>query len=603
MGYIEQNGWVGDLVRELEEEFTNGVTQISKYVSFNIHDNIEKVDAYLNSKPTSGEKDSLNRDKPFFNIVTSASNIWYRATDIDRKNIKIKAHSDKSVIPAFLASMHLRNWMKRDKFGIFLNEWGRILSRYGSAVVKFVEKGGKLHAMVIPWNKLIIDPVEFDGNVTIEILELTPSQLRKRKDYDSDIVEKLIDAASSRETMDGDEKDNRPYYIKLYEVHGEMPVSYLTGDTNDSKKYSQQMHVISYIAGKEKGDFDDFTLYSGRESKHPYMITHLIKEDGRSMAIGAVEHLFEAQWMVNHSVKAVKDQLDLASKLIFQTADQNFFAMNALQAIENGDILIHKPNMPLTQVNNSSHDTSAWQTFLGQWKSLGDEIVGASESLRGDNPPSGQAWRLTEALLQESHSLFELMTENKGLYIEEMMRNYVIPFLKTKMDSKDEIVAVLDDTEIAKIDSRYIRNKSNKLARKIIKDKILNEEYPTPEEQMQLTQDIQVGIQENLSELGNQRFFKPSDISSKTWADVLSDLEWEVEVDVTAENDTAKDDLVTLSTVLQTIADPVKRQVLSTPEGKLLFNRILKATNVVSPLEISDMPNIPMGLPPQENAV
>jgi nucleoside-diphosphate-sugar epimerase len=39
------------------------------------------------------------------------------------------------------------------------------------------------------------------------------------------------------------------------------------------------------------------------------------------LVIGRHMHGKKAQWMVNHSQKAIKDQLDLASKLIFQTAD------------------------------------------------------------------------------------------------------------------------------------------------------------------------------------------------------------------------------------------------------------------------------------------
>jgi hypothetical protein len=589
-GYIEENGSVGALVRKLEDEFKNGTTHISKYVEYNLHDNIEKIDAYLNSKHTSGKVDSLGREKPFFNIVTAAVNIWYRATDIDRKNIKIKAASSQEVIPAFLASVHLQDWMRRDNFGAFLNEWGRVLARYGSAVCKFIEQDNSLHAMVVPWNKLIIDPVEFEGNVTIEILELTEAQLRKKKGYDQEIVKKLCSSTQSRQTMDGTDKDNRDNYIKLYEVHGEMPLSYLTGDDKDSDIYTQQMHVIASVATGKADDFDDYTLYAGRESKHPYMITHLIKEDGRAMGIGAVEHLFEAQWMANHSVKAMKDQLDLASKLIFQTSDQNFYNQNALVAIENGDIMVHAVNQPLTQINNGTHDMTQWQNFLTAWKSIANEVTGVSESMMGQNPPSGTAWRLTEALLSENHSLFELMTENKGLHIEEMLRQYVLPFLKKKMDTAKEVSATLEANDISKIDKKFIKNVATQTVNHILVKKILNEEEPTVQDQMGLTGAVQGQVQDSLSEMGNTRFFKPDELPDVTWAEVFKDLEWEVEVDVTQEASNPKDDLVTLSTVFQTIADPAKQAVLATPEGKMLFNKILMMAGSVSPLQMSDLP-------------
>jgi hypothetical protein len=154
---------VAELVRKLEQDYITGTTTISKYVDFSQYENIEKIDAYLNSKHVSGSEDSLGREKPFFNIVTAAVNIWYRATDIDRKNIRIKANQLSQHLPAFIATLHLQEWMRREGFGAFLNEWGRSLARYGSSVLKFVEKGGTLKATVMPWNRLITDTVDFES--------------------------------------------------------------------------------------------------------------------------------------------------------------------------------------------------------------------------------------------------------------------------------------------------------------------------------------------------------------------------------------------------------------------------------------------------------
>ena len=422
-------------------------------------------------------------------------------------------------------------------------------------------------------------------------MELTESQLRKRKGYDQDIVDKLCLTLASRETIGKDKKDTKDNFIKLYEVHGELPLSYLTGNEEDNYTFVQQMHVVSFVANNDTNDFDNFTLISGKEEKDPYMLTHLIKEDGQTLSIGAVQHLFEAQWMMNHTTKAIKDQLDLASKLIFQTADANFVGQNALTAIENGDILIHAQNQPLTELNNTSHDITSLQNYGQQWKVLANEITGVSESMMGVNPPSGTPWRLTEALLNESHSLFELMTENKGLYIEDMFRNHVIPHIKKSLNNSKEISAILEANDIDKIDSRFIKNVSTREVNKMLVKKILNGEQPTPEEQMMMTSQVQGQVQSGLNDLGNQRFFKPSEISDTTWKSVFKDMEWNLQVDITGESSSAKDDLVTLSTVLQTIANPAMAPVLNTPQGKTLFNLILQKSGGLSPLQLSDIPN------------
>jgi hypothetical protein len=579
-----------DLVRKQEQNYIAGNTTISRYVHFNQYDNIEKIDAYLNSKHISGETDSLGREKPFFNIVTAAVNIWYRATDLDRKDIRVKATKQSDYFPAFLATVHLQQWMRRENFGSFLKDWGRSLARYGSTVLKFVEQKGELHWMIVPWNRLIADPVDFDAAPKIEKLYLTPAQLRMRKGYDQEMVEKLISAVGTRKTLDKQNQDTRADYIELYEVHGELPLCFITEKEKDDKKYVQQMHVISFLENEKKDGYDDFSLISGREAQDPYMITHLIREDGRTQAIGAVEHLFEAQWMVNHSAKAIKDQLDLASKLIFQTADPNFVGQNALAAIENGDILIHADGKPLIQLQNNSHDITSLQNFSAQWQALAKDITSTPDAISGQTMPSGTPFRQVAILNQESHSLFEVMTENKGIHVEEMMRRFIIPFLKKQMDTTEEISATLDDYHITQIDALYTKNKAIQIDNNQKKKAILSGQIASNQDLAAL----QSSVQDGLNTQGNQRFFKPSDIPSKTWKEIFKDLEWDLDVEVTNETGDKATILQTLSTVLTNIAS--NPALLNNPNAKLVFNKILEATGVVSPVEL--MPPTSPFLPP-----
>jgi len=593
---------VADLVRKMEDEDQTGNTKMSKYVTFSMRETIEKVDAYLNSKHTSGDKDSMGRDKPFFNIVTAAVNIWYRATDIDRKNIILRATRQDQHVLAFIVTILLQEYMRKSAFGKFLNEWGRVLARYGSAILKFIEKDGELFSEVMPWNRMLVDPVDFDNNIKVERLWFTVAQLRAKKEYDQILVEELINAQTIRKTLDGQKTDNKSNYIEVFELHGELSLAYLTDKESDEDTYVDQTHVISYVAKKEGATsdkkFDDFTLYAGRESKSPYMITHLIKEDGRTLSIGAVEHLFESQWMVNHNAKAIKDQLDLASKLIFQTSDGNFIGQNVLNSIENGQVLIWSSKdggSPLTQVQNNSHDISALQSYGSQWKDNGREINGIAESMV-QQAKSGAAWRQTRAELQEAHSLFELMIENKGLDLEIIMIKRILPYLKKKMDTTDEIAAILEEHKINKLDSMYVPAEATKRVNKQIKDDILNKTpedieagnlFP-PEQQQENMASEEQAIQKALNVFGSQRFIKPSDISTKTWKTVLKDFEWDVEIDVTGESKDKEAILTTLTTVLQTIGtNPL---ILQDPNMKMLFNKILSETGAISPIEISSVP-------------
>ena len=567
-----------NIVRDAKINFTTGKTTLGKYVTWSLHENIEKIDAYINSKHISGETDSLGREKPFFNITTAAVNIWYKATDIDRKDIKIKASKAKDTIGAFLLNIHLQEYMKRQNVGLFLNNWGRTLAKYGSAVVKFVEKGGELHMNVIPWNRLIVDSVDFYNNAQIERLFYTPSQLRNNKSYDQEKVKALLDALATRKTMDDQQVDTNADYIELYEVHGEFPLSFLTGNDKDAETFTQQMHVISYV-GDGKGKFDDFTLVSGREKKNPYMITHLIEEDGRVMAIGAVEHLFEAQWMVNHSVKAIKDQLDLASKLIFQTSDGSFVGQNVLQAIETGDIMIHSPNQPLTQIANNSHDITSLQDYSSQWQTLAQQITSTPDAISGGTMPSGTAYRQVAVLNQEVHNFFDMMIENKALYLENMLREYIIPHLKTKFNTSEEIAATLGMEDITKLDQMYIKSEANRIINDTNKQAILSGKLAEPIDESA----IQGQVKDMLMEQGSQRFIKPSEVENTTWNDIFKEIEYTSNVEITNEASNKAERLATLTELLQTIAK--SPQILQDPNGKLFFNKILEESSVISPIQ------------------
>ena len=578
---------VCEIVREMESDYNSGNTKLSEYVDFSLSDTLNKIEAYLNSKHTTGDVDALGREKPFFNIVTATRNVWYRATDIDRKNIKVRADKLSNYVIAFAAQMKLNEWMKKARFGVFLNEWGRNLATYGSAVTKFVEKDGELHCINVPWNRIICDAIDFDNNVKIEVLEYTPAQLKKNKAYDKEMVESLLESLSPREDLNKTKKDNKANYIKVYEVHGELPLSLITEDEKDEDTYVQQMHVVSFVASKPSGrgnwnkEYKDFTLYKGKEKKDPYMITHLIKEDGRVLGIGAIEHLFEAQWMVNHTAKQIKDTLDFASLLILQTSDNTFVGRNVLDSLITGDVLIYDRNQDpngIQQVNNQ-HDITQIQSFSQMWQNVAKEQSATPDAIRGNTQPSGTAYRLQQLITNESHSLFELMTENKGLAIEDMFREHIGPFIKTQLDTTEEVMDTLDSQGVTQFDSMYIPNEAIRRNNKRIIDQVLSGQVA---DQGDLAS-IEQGIKKELSVYGNQRSLKPNDV---TWAKVLEGFEMEVEVDPTKESEDTEAALTSLATTFQTIASLAGRPM--TPDERLTFNAIMEKAGTVSPLQLSN---------------
>lgn len=191
------------------------------------------------------------------------------------------------------------------------------------------------------------------------------------------------------------------------------------------------------------------------------------------------------------------------------------------------------------------------------------------------------------------------MTENKGLAIEQMMRTYIIPYLKTQMSTSKEISATLDANGITQLDSMYVkaevtRRKNTHIKKHMLADNGLGGEVAPPFDEQGAANDIQ----NELNTTGNQRFIKPSSVSNQTWAELFKDLQWNVEVEVTGETTDKQAVLTSLTNLFETIADPVRSQVLKTPAGKLLFNKILETTGNISPIEINEA-NMTPPQPPQ----
>lgn len=581
---------VCEMVREMESNYKTGFVHIGDYVDFYMHKTIENITAYLNSRHINGLFDSLDREKPFFNIVVSTANIWQRATDIDRKDIRFVASNTKEQLLTFVANAKLRNWMDKAGYAVYLNKWGRTLARYGSAVRKVVKSNGELNIDVVPWSSIICDARDFKAMPVIEKLYYTPAQLQQKKEYDQDMVKELIEkAVSVRKDISDQSVDNQSNFIEIYEIHGNLPLSLLTDDVKDKNTYRQQMHVVSFIL-KDKDEYEEFTLFRGKEEKSPYTLTHLIEEDDRTLAIGAVETLFDAQWMMNHTAKQMKDYLDMASQMIFQTADQNYLGRNVLTGTTVGNVLVYADNKPLTQVNTSAGNISALESYANQWRVLTQELTSTPEAYRGITPPSGTPYSTVATLVQQAGSLFGLMVQNKGLDIEKFLREDLIPFLKTQMDTSEEITAILEDYDVKQIDSIYVPKEAIKRHNAKVVNDVINLKTPSP-----YMKDVMMAkVQEEMATLGNQRFFKPDEISSTTWKKVLKDFEWKVQIEITGENVDKRAALETLANVFRDVVQ-LGPQLEQNPNAKMLLSQIMNLAGVISPIQMTSAPaNPPM---------
>jgi hypothetical protein len=173
------------------------------------------------------------------------------------------------------------------------------------------------------------------------------------------------------------------------------------------------------------------------------------------------------------------------------------------------------------------------------------------------------------------------MTENKGIHIEEMCTTYILPHLFKQMDTSDEVVLHLESDDIMQIDARFVPREAKRKYLQEFKRMIIDGEIPEEFDQASVEQ----GVRQDMTEMGNMRSFKPSDIQTKTWKKTLEDLEMKLVVEVTNEQQDKQAVLQTLASVFQTVAS--NPAVLQDPNARMIFNTILSETGKISPLQLA----------------
>jgi hypothetical protein len=132
-------------------------------------------------------------------------------------------------------------------------------------------------------------------------------------------------------------------------------------------------------------------------------------------------------------------------------------------------------------------------------------------------------------------------------------------------------------------------------AKKQIKESLLQGEIPEfIDVEAEMAQN-QEELQKNLSELGNERFIVPSEVSEKTWKEVFKDLEWEVEVDITGEQRDVQSHLTTLNNLFVNMM-----QTGQVEDGRKVLEKILELTGAFSPIELTQLQAQPVPQAPRE---
>lgn len=535
--------------------------QIIDGLYFDQKETLKRIEFYANSKYLSGDKDELGREKPFYNICNYRVTVAKTATDLDVKDIRFEPESLKDSVATMLYNKELFKYLKESNFSQTLNEMGLTRPKYGGVIVKKSEdEDGELRIEVSDWKNISADPSDILGGVVIEDHYLQASELSKQSDvWDEKEIKELLKAHNKF-------NKNKPARINVKEVTGEFPKSFNPDEANsDENNYTyQRMCFYIGVVNQKK-----FLLHYEVEEKMEYKYLPWERMPGRGLGRGVMEDGFQAQIGTNDTIISMKNVMELSTKVILSTNSKKISG-NALTGVQSGHIFeLEDANRTITSLNLAPSAYPALGENIELWNSQYDRSASTYDANTGEAPTAGTPYSQTALLNQVANSPFEYRREEWGIFLNEIMNDWIFPYLKRKILKKHDLVAEFDDEELAMIDEAI----ANSEGKKLIIDNLTKGEVTTPEE----VEGMKAGVTEELGKVGKKR--------SITIPDKFLDIKGRITCNITGELKNKQATLQSLDSILKTIQATFNPNTgsfaaLDDPRLAKLFGQIVELSGV-----------------------
>ena len=497
-------------VDDLENSYLNSINIVDG-LPFDQKDTLRTIDFYTNSKYISGNRDSLGREKPFYNVVNYRVTTAKVATDIDVKDIRFEPDSLKDSMVTMVYNHELFKYLKEINFSKTLNDMGIARPKYGGLLIKkYYEEDGKMCIDVVDWKNVSTDPSDICENPIIENHYLTPAELAEKSEMWYD-VETVIEEAYK----DVDNAHNR---ILVKEVTGSFP-TYYDPDIDDDKKskyrYQKMCFYIAYVGGKK------YLLYKEnlKKEEERYMYLPWERIPGRALGRGVVEDGFESQVWINDAMIAMKNAMELSGKVLLTTTSKRLSG-NAITQLENGTVIELEDGKTVSSLNLLPSAFPQFNNLISLWNEQYNRAASTYDANTGEAPPSGTPYSQTALLNQVANSPFEYQREVWGIFLNQVLNKWILPELKKRILKKHYLVSEFSREELDVIDQAIKARDTNKM----LKEKLLQAVMPTQED----VANTQTQIDTNLKKLGAKREIEiPAgflDIEGKITANITGEL-------------------------------------------------------------------------------
>lgn len=539
--------------------------EINDIWRWSMREHIEDRSIYKNSNIRGDKKKGTINEVPVKNIMRPILNLKYRAEDIDVKDITLYIDDPELYHLSFLIKKyHDDVYVIENDLDTFFDKVKESKIDLGGGLAKNIGKGKPEY---VPLESIAFCDQKDMLNAPIGLLHsYSPAQLKEfeKKGWGSKANGATTTIDDLITIVANDKGDIPGPDIKVYEVHGVLPKEYLDDERQEQDEYVQQIQLVSFYKN-EKGDRNGLILFRKKEGKSPFKMALTEEIFNRSLGWGGIEELMEPQIWTNYCEVIKKEFLDSASKTIITTDDPTIAAKHptGLKDMDNLEFLEVQEGKTAKTLDTYPRNITLFDNAVADWWEHSQELGSATPALRGQSPASGTPFRLEERVVMEGKGIHEYRQGKYAKWIEEVYKDWIIPFISKKITEGTKFLSELSLDELQMVAKNVSIIESNKL----IKKRILSGQTIEQAEADAYGEKIK----DEFMGKGNERFIE-------ILKDELKDAPLKVKVNVVGKQVNLLEKTDKLSNIFRTIA--ANPQILQIPAMEKLFNKILKYSNL-----------------------
>jgi hypothetical protein len=313
--------------------------------------------------------------------------------------------------------------------------------------------------------------------------------------------------------------------------------------------------------------------------KNPFK---LIKRDevfGRALGFGGAEELFEPQAWTTYSEIQKKEMMDAAAKIVHLSDDETFVKRNHnLKGVQNNEVLYVEAQKTVRQMDTYPRSMVLLEKSVNEWQEYAQQMGGAPNPLMGKEPTAGTPFALQNLVVQTGKNPHDFRRGQYAKFVEEMYRDWIIPFIVTKITEGKKFLSTLSLEEMQKVVEGVVKNQTN---RKII-DRILDSPFKSVLEIEEFKQEIEI-----YKQTAKEDFMKTNEKFIEILKNDLKDAQINIKINVSKK----QHDLGQMTDAVSNIM----RQALSTydpntktfaifedPRMAKMLNQVLEYSNMSS---------------------